>query len=448
MMNEENKVTDDANDPPKMDVNKAAELNKQAAEANLKAAEANLKMVASQQPSNEAKQESTNDTEKKSQEVQAKKEESTSDQPKNKSKIIYIVGIIAMAALVFFLVHSILKRKHTKEEAAKASAYKVPQVHVVKPTLASDTAQLLLPGDLQGYRETSLYARVNGYIKNWLVDIGDPVREGQLLAEIETPELDQQLAQAKANLDLAKTSMDRVNSVSIQGAVSEQQKADRAGAYQAALAAVNQLEAQKSFKRVVAPFIGIITSRGIDIGTLVNSGSGSTNALFKIAQIDKLRIFVNVPQSFVSYVSIGTEAKIMVQEMQGKPVTGKVTRTAGALDPVTRTLLVQVEFNNPAHTYLPGMYAQVKFSVKRNTPPLIIPANTLIIRSAGTQVVTVTPKHTIAIKNITINKDNGATLEIADGLTTNELLVTNPSLNLTQGLKVQISKPTKQSHNK
>ncbi len=359
--------------------------------------------------------------------------------PKKTSKTGYIVlaGIVLLAGVLLF--RSIQKRRHEAADAAAASAPKTPVVRVVKPLLAPDTAMILLPGNVQGYRETALSSRVNGYIKNWYADIGDQVTAGQLLAEIETPELDQQLAQAKANLDLAKSSVDRVNSVTIEGAVSAQQKADREGAYRSALAMVNQLEAQKSFKRVTAPFTGVITSRNIDIGTLVNAGSSATNQLFTIAQTDRLRIFVNIPQSFVPFIKTGTEAKIIVQEVAGKPIVGKVTRTAGALNADTRTLLTQVEFNNPTHAYLPGMYAKVKFVVKRTNRPLLIPANTLVIRTEGSEVITVTPQHTIAFKPITISKDNGATVELSDGLKGDELLVTNPALNLTQGLKVSIA---------
>jgi RND family efflux transporter MFP subunit len=201
---------------------------------------------------------------------------------------------------------------------------------------------------------------------------------------------------------------------------------------------VNQLEAQKSFQRVVAPFSGIITSRSIDIGTLVNAGSVSSQQLFTIAQVNQLRIFVNVPQSFVSNMKIGSEASIIIQEIATAPVIGKVTRTAGALNPDTRTLLVQVEFDNPGHLYLPGMYAKVKFVVKRTTRALMIPANALVIRTEGPEVVTVTPQNTIAMIQVTIRKDNGATLEISEGLKGDELLVTNASLDLTEGLKVSV----------
>ena len=361
------------------------------------------------------------------------------DAPKKSSKTVYIILAAVVVLVGVLLFRSIRKRRHEASIAAAASAPKTPLVRVVKPSLAPDTSMILLPGNVQGYRETALSARVNGYIKNWYVDIGDQVTEGQLLAEIETPELDQQLAQAKANLDLAKSSLDRVNSVTIEGAVSAQQKADREGAFQSALAMVNQLQAQQTFKRVTAPFTGIITSRNIDIGTLVNAGSSATNQLFTIAQTDRLRIFVNIPQSFVPFIKIGTEATIIVQEVAGKPIVGKVTRTAGALNPDTRTLLTQVEFNNPTHAYLPGMYSKVKFVVKRTNRPIQIPASTLVIRTEGTEVITVTPQQTIALKHITISKDNGATVELSDGLKGDELLVTNPTLNLTPGLKVTIA---------
>jgi membrane fusion protein, multidrug efflux system len=363
-----------------------------------------------------------------------------SDTAMKSSHRIYIILAVLVAGLfVYFTFDSIQKRKQTAREAKEASAIQAVHVRVVKSFLAPDTSVLLLPGNIQGFRETFLYARVNGYVKNWYVDIGDHVKDGQLLAELETPELDQQLAQARANLELAKSSLERVNSVNIEGAVSIQQKADREGAYKAALALVNQLEAQKSFKNVLAPFGGVITSRNIDIGTLVNAGSSMSQQLFTISQINKLRIFVNVPQSFVQNIKVGTNARIIVQEIAGEQRIGKVTRTAGALDATTRTLLVQVEFDNPQHMYLPGMYANVKFVVKRTARALIIPASTLVIRTEGTEVVTVTPQNTIAVKHVTINKDNGATIEISAGLKGDELLVTNPSLDLTEGLKVAIA---------
>ena len=363
----------------------------------------------------------------------------TSGTKKRLNSTSIIVGIIIVAGLGFLFFHSIMKRKKMEEAARKNAEPQTMKVRVLKPFLAPDTIVLLLPGNIVGYRETPLNARVDGYIKNWYVDIGDPVQEGQLLAYIETPELDQQLAQARANMELAKSSMERVNSVSIEGAVSVQQKADRAGAYQASLAMVNQLEAQMSFKRVTAPFTGIITSRNIDIGTLVNAGNTAANQLFTIAQVDKLRIFVDVPQTFVPFIELGTEAKIIVQEMPGKIITGQVKRTAGALNTDTRTMPVMVEFNNAEKKYLPGMYANVKFEFKRTSRPLLIPSNTLVIRTEGPSVATVTPQSTIALKKVSIEKDYGATVEISSGLKGDELLVTNPSLSLTQGLKVAIT---------
>jgi RND family efflux transporter MFP subunit len=364
----------------------------------------------------------------------------TPEKPKKTSILTYIIaGMVVLAGIVYLFYQSIEKRKHMAEEAANASKLQIQSVRVVKPTQTADTAVILLPGSIRGFRETSLFARVSGYVKNWYVDIGDHVQEGQLLTLLETPELDQQLLQAKANLELAKTSLDRVKNVNLEGAVSVQQIADRDGAYKAALAAFNQLEAQKSFKRVLAPFPGIITSRNIDIGSLVNAGSSMMNQLFTIAEINRLRIFVNVPQTFVSSISVGSKAKVIVQEVPGKPIIGVVTRTAGALDPVSRTLLVQVEFPNSKHTYLPGMFGRVRFVVKRKTRPFIIPANTLVIASDGPKVYTVTPENTILIKSIGISQDHGATLEISEGLTGDEKMVTNPNLKLTPGLKVEIA---------
>ena len=359
---------------------------------------------------------------------------------KKSSFATYLVVGLIILVLIGFGIFSMIKRHRLANAAKEASTPEKPSVRVVKPKLASDTAVILLPGTLQGSRQTFLYARVNGYVKNWYVDIGDAVQEGQLLAELETPDLDQQLVQGEANLALAKSSLDRVNSVNIEGAVSQQQKAERESAYEGALAQVNQLRAQKSFKRVTAPFAGVITARNIDIGALINSGNSGTNSMFTLAQIDRLRIFVNAPQSFVSNIQVGTSPTVMVPDLPGKTIVAKVTRTAGALDPTTRTLTVQVEFNNPGHVYLPGMYANVKFVAKRKNLPFVIPANTLVIRSDGPQVVLVKPDSTIEIKSIVISKDYGATIEVASGLKGEEQLVTNPSLHLTQGTKVSIAK--------
>ena len=363
----------------------------------------------------------------------------SSDAPKKSYRIYILLAIVIVGAFFYFFFTSVQKRKAIAKEAAEASAAQITRVRVTKPFFAPDTAVLLLPGNVQGYRETYMYARVNGYVKNWYVDIGDHVKEGQLLADLETPELDQQLAQARANLELAKTSLERVNSVTVEGAVSVQQKADREGAYKAALALVNQLEAQKSFKNVLAPFAGIITSRNVDIGTLVNAGSSTSQQLFTISQINKLRIFVYVPQSFVENIKVGTQAKIVVQEISAKPIIGKVTRTAGALDPNTRTMLTQVEFENPEHLYLPGMYAKVKFVAKRKARAIVIPASTLALRTEGTRVIVVKPDNTIAVQTITIDRDNGATIELSSGLNGDELLVTNPSLDLAEGTKVEVA---------
>jgi RND family efflux transporter MFP subunit len=353
---------------------------------------------------------------------------------------IIIFGGLGMLLLGTLFWYSMQKRHRLAKEAADASKPRVPQVVVTKPVLSADTAVLLLPGDIQGYRETLLYARVNGYVQNWYVDIGDFVKEGQLLAKIETPELNQQLVQAQANLELAKASLDRVLNIPIEGAVSKQQKDEREGAYRAALAMVNQLKAQTSFKNVIAPFSGFITTRNVDIGTLVTAGGTGSKELFKLDQVFKLRIFVSIPQTFVPSIYEGMKATVLVQEYPNGKFIGKIRRTAGALDMASRTMLAQVELDNPQKKLLPGMYAQVKLTLKRTNRPYVIPAGTLALRTQGPQVLTVTPQHTIKIKNVKISRDNGATLEISEGLDGTEQLVINPSLGLTEGLKVQIVK--------
>jgi RND family efflux transporter MFP subunit len=326
---------------------------------------------------------------------------------------------------------------------------------------------VVLPGNIQAIEETPIYARANGYVRRRLADIGDPVRGGQLLAEIETPELDQQFMQARANLqqaratlvqtratlELARITAERWDELERRELVARQEADQQRSAlavsqanFNAAQATVNaqeanvrQLEAMQAFRRVTAPFDGIITARNVEVGALITAGSSTTTPqLLRIARIDTLRIHVNVPQPFVPSIQPGQNAQVLVQEFPQRLFTGQVIRTANALDPTSRTLLTEVQLSNRDATLLPGMYAQVKFVITRANPPWLIPANTLVIRADGPQVATVREGHTVHYRKVVVGRDYGTEIEISSGLGGAEALITNPNGDLAEGTPVQV----------
>lgn len=348
----------------------------------------------------------------------------------------------------------------------------VPTVLVLHPEPGSPDVHLVLPGTVQAEMESSVYAQVSGYIKRWLVDIGAPVKEGQLLAEIETPVTDQQLmqaqastAQAQANLNLAKTTAARYNNLLKTNAVS-QQDADTQNAgvavqeanLAAAQANVRGLEQTEAFKEVKAPFDGVVTARKIDVGDLVSaSGSGTASQgsapsqsgtpsqeLFRVAQTRTLRIYVNIPENYSDEIVPGTSATIDMASSPNRKVTGKLVRTSEAIDPGSLTLLAEVDVPNPDGKLLPGGYAQVHFDIVTAHPPLVIPGNALIFRAQGPQVGVVdTDTNTVHLKNIKIGRDLGTKLEIVDGLDENDSVILNPSDSLSDGTKVQVKTQSK-----
>jgi RND family efflux transporter MFP subunit len=360
-----------------------------------------------------------------------------------------------------------LQRQAQLSEAVSMAHASAPSVSVVSPRLAPATTGVVLPGNIQAIEETPIYARANGYLRRRLVDIGDRVRAGQLLAEIETPELDQQLMQAHANLqqaraalmqvratmEFARTTADRWDELERRELVARQEADQQRSAFavsqatfNAAQATVNaqaanvrQLEALQAFRRVTAPFDGIITARNVEAGALITAGSSTnTPQLFRIALIDTLRIYVNLPQPYVPSIRSGQTAQLLVQEFPQRSFTGQVVRTANALDPASRTLLTEVQVSNREATLLPGMYAQVKFVVSRDYPPQLIPANTLVIRPDGPQVAAVHEDHTVHYQKVVVGRDYGSEVEIISGLNGAESLITNPTDDLVAGTAVQV----------
>jgi RND family efflux transporter MFP subunit len=305
-----------------------------------------------------------------------------------------------------------------------------------------------LPGNVQAFVETPIYARTSGYLTKWYVDIGGRVKAGDLLALIDTPEVDQQLRQAEAaqlqaqaNLDLARSTADRFQNLLKADGVSQQEVDQNVAAYkarqadfEAAVANVDRLKYLQSFQRVTAPFAGVVTARSVDTGALINPGN---QQLFKLAQIDVLRVYANVPETYGNEMVAGVPAELHVAEIPNRAFSGRVVRTSGAIDPSSRTLLTELDVANPKGEIMPGAYAQVIFRLHSGVRSLIVPSNTLIFRSEGSQVAVVDNNHA-HLQKVTIGRDFGTSLEIVSGLTGKDEIILNPPDSLSEGQPVSI----------
>jgi len=349
--------------------------------------------------------------------------------------------VIFILLLVFgglFLVGFLPRLKHKKaqSEAAQQQNSAKPVVTVQPAKAAPDTTTVTLPADLRSNHETFLFARVNGFVQSWTTDIGQHVRKGQVLATIGTPEIDQQIAQAQANLGLARTSYARLTSVTLPGAVSKQEVDAGKAQFAAQEAAVRQLQAQRSFRQVIAPFSGVLTQRNVDVGTLVTGGNATGTQLFKVEQTDTLRAFVDVPQNFVPGIRRGMRADVLVPEFPTKPFSGHVARDAEALDPQTRTLRTEVVIPNRSQQkqLRPGAYGQVRFRIPQTTPSVLISANALMpgIESK----VAMVREGKVHFQPLVLGRDFGSTIEVTQGLKGGEQLIINPAESLTEGLAV------------
>jgi RND family efflux transporter MFP subunit len=331
-----------------------------------------------------------------------------------------------------------------------------PTVSVISSQRPDGNANLVLPGSTQAIQETALYARTNGYVRKWNVDIGAKVEAGQLLAEIDTPEVDQELNQARANVsqaianaDLARATRARWQHLVDQKVVSPQEFDEKKSAADArdadlkvAQANVKRLEELQGFQKIVAPFTGIVTARNIDNGNLVTSGSGGqTTPLFRLAQTDTLRIYVSVPQTNARSIAPGQSATVSLREIPDTTFEAKVVRTAGALDPASRTLLTELQLPNADGQLFPGMYAEVKFALPQDGRTLLIPGNAVMIRSDGPKVLVVDAKQTIRARLVKLGRDLGDKVEIASGLNPAESLVANPTDALRDGTEVKVQAP-------
>jgi RND family efflux transporter MFP subunit len=365
-------------------------------------------------------------------------------------RILRITILLVVAGLAIGLVPRWINRQKLLAEARVDT---VPIVSAVPPTLAPAAAGTPLPADVQPFVQAAIHARASGYLKNWFVDIGDHVTNNQTLAEIDTPELDEQLAQARAELDqalaardLAKITADRWTELLKTASVSEQETAEKKSDsilkqanVEAARANLQRLEELKNFDRVTAPFAGVITARNTDIGQLIAAGSGGE--LFRLAQTDPLRVFVRVPQSLAHFVAPGQGATLTFQELPGRPYAATVTRVAGAMDPASRTLQVELQLPNPRGEIFAGGYAQVSFQENAGPGVFTLSDNALIFRAQGLQVAVVGTNNQVELRSIKLGRDFGNTVEVLDGLNPSDRVILNPPDGIAEGMTVQIAAP-------
>jgi RND family efflux transporter MFP subunit len=364
---------------------------------------------------------------------------------------------VAAGALVLTGLFGIglIPRLQTQKAVADIAKDNHPIVSVIPAMRGNAATEVNLPGTLLPYQETPIYARTNGYVKRWHVDIGAKVANGELLAEIETPEVDRELKQAVANLaqvrahlELDRTSAERWQTLLTRKGVSQQEVDEKVGAYQArkadyaaAEANVQRLEEMKLFQRVAAPFSGTITARNVEVGQLINAGANDpARWMYKLAKTGTLRLYVNVPQNSMRLIQPGASVDVILQEFPGKAFPGKVARTAGALDAQSKTLLTEVQVPNDKDELLAGMYAQVRFKVNQAQPTIILPSNTLIMRADGPQVAAVA-SDVVHMRKVTLGRDFGQQIEIIAGLDEKEQVVTNPPDFLREGVVVKTIAP-------
>jgi RND family efflux transporter MFP subunit len=365
-------------------------------------------------------------------------------------------AIIAVILIVIGLAVGLVPRWLSKRTLARETVENAMQtVAVVSPSPGKSDMGVPLPAEVQAFVEAPILARASGYLKTWDVDIGEHVEAGQLLAEIDTPEVDQQLEQAKAevaqadaNLALAKSTSERWADLLKTSSVSEQETAEKQADFElkkadleAAHANLHRLEDLKSFARVTAPFAGTITARDTDVGQLITAGNAQP--LFLLAQTNPLRVYVHVPQTLSRAIEVGQRADLIISELPGRQFEAKVVRTAGAMDPSSRTLLAELEVKNPKNEILAGSYAQVRFNDTAADPTLTLPANTMLFRSEGMQVGVVDSAGKVEMRTVKIGRDFGETLEILNGVNAGDRVIVNPPDSLASGTEVRVAEPTK-----
>jgi RND family efflux transporter MFP subunit len=362
--------------------------------------------------------------------------------------------ILALFVIAAIVVAGVLPRLHARAALKdRTNDLAVPTVNVMHPKLGAPQTEIILPGNIQAFTDSPIYARTNGYLKKWYVDIGGRVKQGQLLADIETPEVDQALDQARADLNTAQANYQlseitakRYEDLLKTDSVSKQDVDNAHGDFEAKKATVDsaaanlkRLEELQAFERIYAPFDGVITARNTDVGHLINSGAGGPAAeLFHIAAIHTLRVYINVPQQYSQAAKAGILANLTLQEFPGRKFPGKLVRTADAIDLASRTLLVEVDVDNASGELLPGAYTEVHLEVPSGVPALILPVSALIFRGDSLQVGTLQDGNKASLQTVTLGHDLGSTVEIVAGLKPEDSVITNPPDSLVSGETVRV----------
>src|SRR5438034_4249997 len=367
---------------------------------------------------------------------------------------VFTVLFFLVILLVLFGGFTLFQRRAQYEALAKETeTLAIPTVAVIHPATEASREDLVLPGTMQAYVESPIYARTSGYLKKWYHDIGSRVRQGELLADIDTPEVNQQLSQARADLNTAKANAHlseitatRFTELIKTDGVSKQEVDNANGDLEAKRAIVQSSEANvrrledlESFRHIYAPFSGVITRRNVDVGTLINAGNGgSSQQLFFLAQTDPIRVYVSMPETYAPSIHAGLGAFLQRTQCQGQKFEGKVARAAEAIDTGTRTLLTEVDVPNHNGALLPGGYAQAHLQVKVTGARLAVPVNALLFRSEGLRAVVVDGNHKTHLKPLTIGRDYGTTLEVLQGLDAADWIVLNPADSLDEGQEVRV----------
>ncbi|MFP4893354.1 efflux RND transporter periplasmic adaptor subunit [Paraburkholderia sp. EG304] len=364
-----------------------------------------------------------------------------------KVAILIAFVLLAIGTLRTVIANVMQNREVTATAQQNATQY----VNVVTPKQTDGGGNTLLPGTLRGYVESPIYARATGYLLHWYVDIGARVKQGQLLAELDTPEIDQELAQALAqrqqinsSLALAKSSLERWQQLRQRDAVSQQELDERQSTYTqdlanlaAADANVKRLQQLESFKRIVAPFAGVVTQRNVDVGDLIDAGSGTSRALFALAQSDPLRVYVQLPQAYAQNVSVGQKVVVTQAELPGQQFNGTITHMSGAIDVPTRSLQIEVTLPNPDARLRPGAYVQVEVPAAAHER-LTVPGNALLFRAEGPRLAVVDAKGNVSLHKVVIAVDLGQQLEIESGISPTDRIIINPSDSIADGDHVQV----------
>jgi RND family efflux transporter MFP subunit len=368
----------------------------------------------------------------------------------------FIVGGIVSVLLIGAVIVLVLRSFHAGALETSTALHAKRYVTTIMPKAGSDGQPLTLPGTLQGVIESTVYARSNGYVVRWVKDIGSTVKKGELLAEITAPEIDQESSQAVSTRDqaaasasLAKSTADRWQALRQRDAVTQQDLDERLSAYNqaaanlaAADANVGRLRKLQGFNQVVAPFDGVVTRRNVDVGDLVNAGNGGTGqALFAVAQIDPLRLYVYVPQVYAHQIKVGDAVTVTLAERAGEQYRGTVARTARAIDTATRTMQVEIRVPNPANALITGSYVQVTLPINVDAQALVVPTNVLLFRPDGTRIALVDAGGKVHLTTVKLGTDFGTSVEVLGGLNASDRIVLNPADSLADGDVVTLPEP-------